>query len=64
MEPPSPILTNQSTADQTSEDPLADGIYMIFGTGSDDNMPEYLSVYTYSVRRGLSYVGTPEGTVS
>lgn len=59
VEPPSPILTNQSTADQTSEDPLADSIFMIFGTGPDDYMPEHHTVYTYSVRTGLSYVGTP-----
>ena len=56
-------MTNQSTADQLSEDPLADSIYMILDAGSDD-MPERHLVCSYSERTGLSFIGMPSETLS
>ncbi|MBQ8421222.1 MAG: hypothetical protein IJX11_03065 [Bacteroidales bacterium] len=64
MEPPSPIVnTQQINADQTSDDPLSDNIYMIMG-GTSDESQEVFSVCAWSVRTGLSYIGTPSSTLS
>lgn len=63
VEPPSPILTAQNTADSISEDPLADRIYMILDMVPGDEPGRYL-VYTGQVRTGLSYIGMTGETIS
>ena len=64
VEPPSPILDNQKiSADQTSDDPLSQNIYMIVGSTSGEGQ-EGFSVCAWSARTGLSYIGTPNSIVS
>ena len=64
MEPPSPIVKDQNImADQTSDDPLSNNIYMIMG-GTSDESQEVFSVCAWSARTGLSYIGTPSSTLS
>ncbi|MBQ6879843.1 MAG: hypothetical protein IJN52_06525 [Bacteroidales bacterium] len=50
-------------ADQTSDDPLSNNIYMIMG-GTSDESQEVFSVCAWSARTGLSYIGTPSSTLS
>ncbi len=50
-------------ADQTSDDPLSSYIYMIMG-GTSDESQEVFSVCAWSVRTGLSYIGTPSSILS
>ena len=64
VEPPSPILnTLNFSADQTSDDPLSQNIYMIVGETSGEGQ-EGFSVCAWSARTGLSYIGTPNTLVS
>ena len=64
MEPPSPIGKNQSfMADQTSDDPLSNNIYMIMGDTSGESQEGFI-VCAWSARTGLSYIGTPNSTIS
>ena len=64
MEPPSPILKDQKiSADQASDDPLSQNIYMIVGESSGEGQ-EGFSVCAWSARTGLSYIGTPDSIVS
>ena len=64
MEPPSPIVKDQKiAADQTSDDPLSNNIYMIMG-GTSGESQEVFSVCAWSARTGLSYIGTPSSTLS
>ena len=64
MEPPSPIVNDQKiTADQTSDDPLSNNIYMIMGDASGESQ-EGFAVCAWSARTGLSYIGTPNSTIS
>ena len=64
MEPPSPIVKDQNImADQTSDDPLSNNIYMIMG-GTSDESQEVFSVCAWSARTGLSYIGTPSSIFS
>ena len=50
-------------ADQKSDDPLSNSIYMIMGDASGDSQ-EGFSVCAWSARTGLSYIGTPSSTAS
>lgn len=63
MEPPSPILTSQATAEPKSEDPLSDSIYVILNATSEDG-PEHLLVCASTVRTGLLYIGITGDTIS
>ena len=64
MEPPSPIVNNQQiSADQTSDDPLSNSVFMVMGSTSDESQ-EVFSVCAWSARTGLSYIGTPSSTHS
>ena len=64
MEPPSPIVKEQKvSADQMSDDPLSNSIFMVMGNTSDEGQ-EAFSVCAWSARTGLSYIGTPSSTVS
>ena len=64
MEPPSPIVNNQQiNADQTSDDPLSNSVFMVMGSTSDESQ-EVFSVCAWSARTGLSYIGTPSSTHS
>ena len=64
MEPPSPIVNNQQiAADQTSDDPLSDNVYMIMGDASGESQ-EGFAVCAWSARTGLSYIGTPSSSPS
>ncbi len=64
VEPPSPIADKQRIpADQTSDDPLSNNIYMVMGSTSDD-CQEVFSVCAWSAHTGLSYIGTPNSTAS
>ena len=64
MEPPSPIVKDQNIkADQKSDDPLSNNLYMIMG-GTSDESQEVFSVCAWSARTGLSYIGTPSSTLS
>ena len=64
VEPPSPILKEQRvSADQKSEDPLSNSVFMVMGSTSDEGQ-EACYVCTWSARKGLSYIGTPGTTVS
>ena len=64
MEPPSPIVTEQRiAADQKSDDPLSNNIYMVMGDASDEGR-EGVFVCAWSARTGLSYVGKPGEMVS
>ncbi|MEE0236375.1 MAG: hypothetical protein UD961_09505 [Bacteroidales bacterium] len=64
MEPPSPIVKNQQiNADQTSDDPLSNSVFMVMGSTSDESQ-EVFSVCAWSARTGLSYIGTPNSTLS
>ena len=58
VEPPSPILKEQKvSADQMSDDPLSNNIYMVMGNPSDEDHEGCCYVCTWSVRTGLSYIG-------
>ena len=46
-----------------SADPLSRNIYMIMGNTSDESQ-ESFSVCAWSARTGLSYIGTPDSTIS
>ena len=64
MEPPSPILTDQKiAADQNSDDPLSNNIYMVMGDASDEGR-EGAFVCAWSAHTGLSYVGKAGDMVS
>ena len=64
VEPPSPIVTDHKiVADQTSDDPLSNNIYMIMGDTSGESQ-EGFAVCAWSARTGLSYIGTPNSTIS
>ena len=64
MEPPSPIGSNLNImADQKSDDPLSSNIYMIMGDTSGESQ-EGFCVCAWSARTGLSYIGTPDSTIS
>ncbi len=64
VEPPSPILKEQRvSADQKSEDPLSNSVFMVMGSTSDEGQ-EACYVCAWSARTGLSYIGTPGTTVS
>ena len=64
VEPPSPIgNTLNIMADQTSDDPLSNNIYMIMGDASGESQ-EGFAVCAWSARTGLSYIGTPNSTIS
>ncbi len=63
VEPPSPIINNTIPADQTSDDPLSNNIYMVMGSTSDD-CQEVFFVCAWSAQTGLSYVGAPNSTAS
>ncbi|MBQ2919108.1 MAG: hypothetical protein IJE61_07830 [Bacteroidales bacterium] len=65
MEPPSPIVKEQKiSADQMSDDPLSDNIYMVMGSASDEGQEGGFCVCAWSARTGLSYIGTPSSTIS
>ena len=64
VEPPSPILKDlKISADQASDDPLSQSIYMIMGDASGESQ-EGFAVCAWSARTGLSYIGTPNSTIS
>ena len=64
VEPPNPILNEQRvSADQKSEDPLSNSVFMVMGSTSDEGQ-EACYVCAWSARTGLSYIGTPGTTVS
>ena len=64
VEPPSPILKEQRvSADQKSEDPLSNSVFMVMGSTSDEGQ-EACYVCAWSARTGLSYIGTPSSTLS
>ena len=65
VEPPSPIVKEQKvSADQTSDDPLSNNIYMVMGSTSDEGQEGGFCVCAWSARTGLSYIGTPSSTLS
>ena len=65
VEPPSPILKDQKiSADQMSDDPLSNSVYMVMGSTSDEGQEGGFSVCAWSARTGLSYIGTPNPTIS
>ena len=49
--------------DQKSDDPLSNSIFMIMSDPSDESQ-EVFSVCAWSARTGLSYIGTPDSTIS
>ena len=64
VEPPSPIIKEQKiSADQMSDDPLSDNIYMVMGNSSDESHEGFF-VCAWSARTGLSYIGAPGTTLS
>ncbi len=63
VEPPSPIDNKRISADQTSDDPLSNNIYMVMGSTSGDSQEVYY-VCAWSALTGLSYIGTPNSTAS
>ena len=56
VEPPSPILTTKVSADQMSDDPLSNSVFMVMGDTSDENRERFF-VCAWSARDGLSYIG-------
>ena len=46
-----------------SDDPLSNSIFMVMGSTSDEGQ-EAISVCAWSARTGLSYIGTPNSTIS
>ena len=65
MEPPSPIAIEQKvSADQMSDDPLSNSVYMVMGSTSDEGQEGGFFVCAWSVHTGLSYIGTPSSTIS
>ena len=50
-------------ADQTSDDPLSDNVFMIMGDSSGESQEGFV-VCAWSARTGLSYIGTPNSTLS
>ena len=65
MEPPSPIAIEQKvSADQMSDDPLSNNVYMVMGSTSDEGQEGGYFVCAWSARTGLSYIGTPSSTIS
>ncbi len=63
VEPPSPIINNTIPADQTSDDPLSDNIYMVMGSTSGESQ-EVFYVCAWSALTGLSYIGSPNSMES
>ncbi len=63
VEPPSPIINSTIPADQTSDDPLSNNIYMVMGSTSDDSQ-EVFYVCAWSALTGLSYIGSPNSMES
>lgn len=65
-EPPScPLADSLSpAADQVSDDPLSDNVFMILDVLSSDQSQERVLVCSYSADNGLSYVGIPGDLVS
>ena len=64
MEPPSPIsIERQIPADQMSDDPLSNSIFMVMGDSSDENRERFF-VCAWSARTGLSYIGSPASMIS
>ena len=55
VEPPSPILELKVSADQMSDDPLSNNVYMVL---------EHFCVCAWSAHTGFSYIGTPSSIVS
>ncbi len=47
-----------------SDDPLSSNIYMVMGSSSDEGQEGGFCVCAWSARTGLSYVGTPNSTIS
>ena len=65
MEPPSPIAIEQKvSADQMSDDPLSSSVFMIMGSASDECQKGGFCVCAWSAHTGLSYIGTPDSTIS
>ena len=65
MEPPSPIAIEQKvSADQMSDDPLSNSVFMVMGSASDEGQEGGFCVCAWSARTGLSYIGTPSSTIS
>ena len=65
VEPPSPIVIDQKVStDQMSDDPLSNNIYMVMGSTSDEGQESGFCVCAWSARTGLSYIGTPNSTLS
>jgi len=46
-----------------SDDPLSGRIFMVMGDSSDENRERFF-VCAWSAYTGLSYIGSPESTVS
>ena len=65
VEPPSPILKDQKiSADQMSDDPLSNSVFMVMGSTSDEGQEGGYCVCAWSAHTGLSYIGTPNSTIS
>ena len=65
MEPPSPIVIDQKiSADQMSDDPLSNSVFMVMGSTSDEGQESGFCVCAWSARAGLSYIGIPSSTIS
>ena len=65
MEPPSPIVIDQKiSADQMSDDPLSNSVFMVMGSTSDEGQESGFCVCAWSAHTGLSYIGTPSSTIS
>ncbi|MBR5104173.1 MAG: hypothetical protein IKV05_05770 [Bacteroidales bacterium] len=65
MEPPSPIAIEQKvSADQMSDDPLSNSVFMVMGSASDKGQEGGFCVCAWSAHTGLSYIGTPSSTIS
>ena len=65
VEPPSPILKDHKlSADQMSDDPLSNSVYMVMGSASDESQEGGFVVCAWSARTGLSYIGTPDSMIS
>ena len=47
-----------------SDDPLSNSVYMVMGSTSDEGQESGFCVCAWSVRTGLSYIGTPSSTIS
>ena len=47
-----------------SDDPLSNSVYMVMGSTSDEGQEGGFCVCAWSARTGLSYIGTPNSTIS